>query len=657
MAERPLAPSDASLRRLPVGAEVVPGGVHVRVWAPGKRSIEVVPEGGGGHRPAPLDRDGPEHFAGIVPDLVTGARYRLRVDGGRPLPDPASRFQPEGPHGPSEVIDPTTFCWTDAAWTGPDPRRAVISEIHVGTFTAEGTFAAAAERLEALAKIGITVVELLPLADFPGRHGWGYDGVDLFAPMREYGRPDDLRAFVDRAHALGLGVILDVVYNHVGPDGNYLAQFYPTYFSHRHHSDWGETPNFDDDGSEGVREFVLANVSHWIAEYHLDGLRLDATQQIYDTSPDHILAAIAREVRAAAGGRRTLVVAENEPGDSRSVRPAADGGYAIDAIWNDDAHHSAMVALTGRREAYYSDYLGTPQELISATTHGFLFQGQRHAWQRARRGAPAFDVEPHTRVAYLQNHDQVANSATGDRVAALAAPGALRALTAWLLLGPQLPLLFMGQEFGATTPFMYFADHKPDLARLVRAGRLEFLRQFPSLSSERAQALVQDPGDPATFERSKLDWNERDSPAGRMWLALHRDLLGLRRAEAAFRDARSGSIHGAVLTASSFVLRFFGPDGPRGRSPDDRLLIVNLGPQEVLVPAPEPLLAPLAGMRWAAIWSSEDLRYGGQGATEPETPDGWVLPALAATVLAPAEALAGDDGARTDRLDSRGTPA
>ena len=645
-------------RRLPVGAEVVPGGVHVRVWAPGRRSVEVVPEGGGGHRPVPLDRDGQEHFAGLVAGMGAGAGYRLRVDGGRPLPDPVSRFQPEGPHGPSEVIDPATFAWTDAAWPGPDPRRAVISEVHVGTFTAEGTFAAAAERLDALAEVGSTVVELLPLADFPGRHGWGYDGVDLFAPMREYGRPDDLRAFVDRAHALGLGVILDVVYNHVGPDGNYLTQFSPTYFSGRHHSDWGETPNFDDGGSEGVREFVLANVRHWIEEYHFDGLRLDATQQIFDTSTDHILAAIAREVRSAAGRRRrTLVVAENEPGDSRSVRPAEEGGYAIDAIWNDDAHHSAMVALTGRREAYYTDYLGTPQELISATTHGFLFQGQRHAWQRARRGMPAFDVEPWTRVSYLQNHDQVANSATGDRVTTLAASGALRAMTAWLLLGPQLPMLFMGQEFGATSPFMYFADHEPDLARMVRAGRLEFLRQFPSLSSERAQTLVQDPGDPATFERSKLDWNERETPAGRMWLALHRDLLAFRSSEAAFRDARTGSVQGAVLSPNSFVLRFFGPDGPRGHSPDDRLLTVNLGPQEVLVPAPEPLLAPLADMRWGAIWSSEDLRYGGQGAPEPETRGGWDLPGLAATVLAPAEARAGEYDPPKDRLDSRGMPA
>jgi maltooligosyltrehalose trehalohydrolase len=637
-------PEEVGARRLPVGAEVIARGgrrgVEFRVWAPGRGRVEVLlPRPGAGpesSRAVPLEPQAGDHWAAFVEGAAAGDRYWYRVDGRQPVPDPASRFQPEGPHGPSEVIDSTTFAWTDGDWRGPNPDRPAMYEMHVGAYTAEGTYAAARAHLADLADLGIGVIELLPLAEFPGRFGWGYDGVDLFAPTRLYGAPDDLRGFVDAAHAVGIGVILDVVYNHIGPDGCYLGEFCDTWFSRRHHSDWGETPNFDDAGSEGVREFVISNARYWIDEIHMDGLRLDATQQIYDLSEDHVLAALTRAAREAAGERRIVVVAENEPQDTRLVRPASQGGFGVDALWNDDLHHSAMVAMTGRREAYYIDYRGAPQEFVSAARHGFLFQGQRYSRQNHRRGTPALDLAPSRFVAFLQNHDQVANSLRGERMTSLGSPAQIRALTAYVLVGPPTPLLFMGQEWAASSPFLYFADHTPDLARQVRDGRRKFLTQFPSLAAPGVLALMPDPADPATFEASRLDHAERDEPAHAAWLALHRDLLRLRREVPVFASPQRGDVDGAVLGDDSFVLRFFSHDGRRGASAEERLLIVNLGPRQELEPAPEPLLAPPVGSQWRLILSTEDPRYGGSGTPEPETDGGWILPAEAAVVLAPA---------------------
>jgi maltooligosyltrehalose trehalohydrolase len=375
-------------RRLPVGAEVVPGrGVHFRVWAPIRKAVEVVLGDG---RTFPLAAEPGGYFSGLVEGIGDGARYRLRLDGGDFLyPDPAARFSPEGPHGPSQVIDPTRFRWTDHDWKGVPETGQVLYEMHVGTFTPEGTWAAAAERLPELADLGITAIEMMPVAEFPGKFGWGYDGVQVFAPTRLYGTPDDLRAFVDRAHALGLGVILDVVYNHFGPDGNYIRAFAPQFLSERHKTEWGEPFNFDGPDAGPVREFFVSNAGYWIDEFHLDGLRLDATQAIFDDSPEYVVTAIARRVREAARGRSTFVMAENEPQDANLVRPAEAGGSGLNAIWNDDLHHAARVALTGKNEGYFTDYLGTPQELISAAKWGFLYQGQQYRWHRRRRGKPS----------------------------------------------------------------------------------------------------------------------------------------------------------------------------------------------------------------------------------------------------------------------------
>lgn len=615
----------APQRRLPIGAELQPGGrTHFRVWAPRRRKVDLVLEGPP-QGTYPLSAEEGGFFAGFAP-ASAGTRYRFRLDNeGKPYPDPASRFQPEGPHGPSQIVDPSAFAWTDHNWTGVRLGGQVIYEMHLGTFTREGTWAAAEKELPELAATGVTVIEIMPLADFAGQFGWGYDGVNLFAPTRLYGTPDDVRRFIDRAHALGVGVIHDVVYNHLGPDGNYLGEFAADYVTDRHKTDWGPAINYDGPNNGPVREYFIANAGYWIDEYHFDGLRLDATQNIYDSSTDHILAAIGRRVRQASHGRATIIVAENEPQHIRLIRPAEQGGYGLDAIWNDDFHHTARVALTGRGEAYLSEYGGTPQELVSAIKHGFLYQGQRYLWQKKRRGSLTTNVLPETFINFLENHDQVSNAVRGQRPGQLASPGRYRALTALLLLGPGTPMLFQGQEFASSSPFTFFADHPPKLAQLVYKGRKEFLAQMPSQAHAAMQALVADPAARETFARCKLDFTERQTHAGAY--SLHRDLLLLRREDSVFRAQRLGGVDGAVLGPQAFVLRFFGENG------DDRLLLVNLGSDVRLGPIPEPLLAPAEGMGWDPLWTSEDPRYGGDSAVAVEGEDGWHLPGESAVVM------------------------
>jgi len=510
--------------------------------------------------------------------------------------------------------------------------------MHVGTFTPEGTWAAAERQLDALVDIGITMLEVMPLHDFAGRFGWGYDGVDLFAPTRLYGTPDDFRRFVDRAHELGIGVILDVVYNHFGPDGCVLREFSESYFSTRHSTDWGEAINFDGAEDTAVRDFFVANARYWMDEFQLDGLRIDAAQNIYDDSAVHILREITDAVRAAAPGRVTYVIAEDEPQDSRLVRAPDEGGYGMDALWNDDWHHSAMVAAAGRDEAYYADYRGSAAEFVAAARFGFLYQGQWYAWQRNRRGAPARDLPPSRFVHYLQNHDQVANSFRGQRLHELTSARELRALTALLLLGPQTPLLFQGQEFAASSPFLYFADHRPELMTLVREGRGKFLGQFQSLVAERMRKRFADPGSEDTFHRSKLDPRERE--LHREVVALHRDLLALRRDDAVLSASDEATVDGAVLAERAFLLRFAG-------EVEERLLLVNLGGPLHLELVPEPLIAPPAGMSWQLRWSSEDPDYGGLGLpTLSPDMNGWCLPGGCAVLFAPQPA--GDAGPATE---------
>ena len=413
------------------------------------------------------------YFSGLVQEAKVGDLYKLRLDHGS-FPDPASRFQPEGPHGPSQVVDANAFRWTDKDWVGRAVKDVVLYEMHLGTFTPEGTWRAAMEELAELARLGITTLEIMPIADFPGKFGWGYDGVNMFAPSRLYGTPDDARAFVNRAHELRMMVILDVVYNHFGPDGNYHGEFSKDYFSTKYKCEWGDPLNFDGENSGPVREFFVSNARYWIDEFHFDGFRFDATQSINDASERHIIAEISAAAREAAGRRSIYMVAENEPQETKLVRMCDAGGCGLDALWNDDYHHSAMVAATGSREAYYHDYKGSPQEFISAAKYGYLYQGQFYAWQKNRRGTAAFDLSAKNFVVFLQNHDQVANSLRGERLHQIAARPVLRALTALTLLSPSTPMLFQGDEFGASAPFFYFADHNAELNKMVpeRPGRI-----------------------------------------------------------------------------------------------------------------------------------------------------------------------------------------
>ena len=622
-------------RRLPVGAELAPGsGVHFRVWAPDRQKVEVVlePENDSLVRKTtccPLQPENHGFFAGCISEAHTGTLYRFRLDDGpQSFPDPASRFQPQGPHGASEVIDPTDFEWADSDWRGVEPEGQVLYEMHIGTFSKAGTWEAAEAELSELAGLGVTVLEIMPVADFPGRFGWGYDGVNLFAPTRLYGRPANFRHFVNRAHEVGLGVILDVVYNHLGPDGNYLAQYARDYFSTRYQSEWGDAPNFDGSNSGPVREYFLANVTYWIREFHVDGFRIDATQQIFDSSPEHILAAITRRVREASYPRSTFVIGENEPQKAVHFLPYDKGGHGIDAMWNDDFHHSAMVAMTGRADAYYSDYRGTPQEFVSALKRGYLYQGQWYVWQKQPRGTPALDLPPWKFVNFLQNHDQLANSGTGKRAHLLTSPSRYRALTAMFLLAPQIPMLFQGQEFAASTPFFYFVDHKEEIAREVAKGRARFLAQFRVLATPEMQARLPDPANPITFVQSKLDHGERRSHAEEY--CLHRDLLRIRREDLTFRRQQHGGVDGAVLGSEAFVLRFFAETRA-----EDRLLLINMGRDLLLEPAPEPLLAPSEGSSWTVMWASEDPRYGGSGFPTWPTAGSWHLQGETAIVLRP----------------------
>lgn len=619
-------------RRLPVGAEVADSGLHFRVWAPQCRRVEVVFESQ--HLPTlELGSQAGGYFSGTVAHFGGPLDYWLRLDGQRPLwPDPVSRFQPHGPLGPSRVVDPRAYTWHDAAWPGVGRSGQVLYEMHVGTLTPEGTWAAAVSELPALAELGVTVLEVMPIAEFHGEFGWSYDGANLFAPSRLYGEPDDMRRFIDEAHRLGLGVILDVVYNHLSSLGERLLRpFAPEYVSQRHESEWGAAPNFDGERSAAVREFFLTNARCWIEEYHFDGLRIDATQALCDQSPTHILVELVRAIRAAAGKRQALIIGENEPQRAELLRPEDQGGFGFDAMWNDDFHHSSSVRLTGRREAYYNDYTGTADELIATVKWGYLFQGQRYDWQDNPRGTPALDRPATQFINFLENHDQLANSLTGERLHQRTSAGRYRAMTALLLLAPQTPLLFQGQEFAATTPFLYFNDAPANEADMVRAGRAKFLRQFPSLASPETQATLPDPCDPASFRRSQLDPAERQRHG--QALALHRDLLRLRRDDPVLSAHDAKRVHGIRLSDDALMLRYL------GKAEDQtRLLVVNFGRELRLASIAHPLVAPPAGARWEILWSSDDTCYGGAGTAPPEVPAGWRIAGESALLLHATEA-------------------
>ena len=518
---------------MPFGAELPGDGMtRFRLWAPGARQVTLAITSGTRQTHAPMTAIEDGWFAANVPDAPAGTRYAYRAGDTR-FPDPASRFNPDDVHGASMVVDPLAFEWRDDGWTGRAWETAVIYELHIGTFTPEGTFDAAIGRLDYLADLGVTALEIMPVADFPGQRNWGYDGVLPFAPDASYGTPGDLKRLVEAAHLRGLMVFLDVVYNHFGPDGNYLHAYAPQFFNARHHTPWGAAINFDAAGSRTVRDFFIHNALYWIGEYRFDGLRLDAVHAIADDSTPDIVTAIARAVREGPGRERQVhIVLENDRNQSRYLaRDAACRPLAASAQWNDDIHHALHILTTGERDGYYADYAARPLWYLGrALAQGFGYQGEPSAHRDgAPRGEPSAHLPAAAFVAFLQTHDQVGNRALGERLCAIAGPQALRVAVACVLLAPAPPLLFMGEEFAASTPFHFFCDFGPDLAAAVTRGRRAEFARFERFRDPAAQAVIPDPNAAATFSACKLRWDEISRPPHSEWLALHRELLALRQ--------------------------------------------------------------------------------------------------------------------------------
>lgn len=594
-------------RRYPIGAEFSKAGVDFRVWASDHSEVTLILEDE--NKQVPLENEKNGYFNTFVPHLKKNAKYRFGLGSfckNHLYPDPASRYQPFGVEGPSAVID-SSFPWTDDDWNGIQIEGQIIYELHIGTFTKEGTFSSAARQLSALADLGITVIEIMPLNEFPGRFGWGYDGTHLFSPYHEYGHPEELKAFINKAHQLKLGVILDVVYNHFGPQGNDFSQFSKDYLNSKKKTEWGDAINFDHPSS---CEYFLTNARYWIEEFHFDGLRIDATPWFFCQTQPHILSQLSRVIEAANPKKKKIIIAESEKQDITLLRPYEEGGYQFDAIWNDDFHHTALVRLKGKREAYYTDYTGSPQEFISSLKYGFLYQGQYYSWQKQKRGSFHLSLPHSSKIVFLENHDQVANTGTGKRLHQLSDPGNYRALTALLLLGPNIPMLFQGQEFGSSSPFYYFADHQKKLSSLVYKGRKKFLAQFPSLSTKEAQQILVEPADLNTFLKCKLDFNERSK--NHQSYRLHKDLIKLRKE---IHMPNPGRWDGAVLSHDAFLIHY-------SNDQYNYLIIVNFGTDFTFNPISEPLLASGDKKDWKMIWCSDAFIYGGEG-IKPHIPLHW----------------------------------
>lgn len=512
------------------GARLLPeGGVRFRLWAPACDSITLLLEDGG-ERSLPMRKGEQGWHELTVPEAKAGTRYRFVLPDGMRVPDPASRFQPADVQGPSEIIDPNAHAWRDGAWRGRPWHEAVVYELHIGAFTQGGTFKAAIQRLPDLAQMGVTAIEIMPIADFPGLRNWGYDGVLLYAPDSSYGRPEDLKALVEAAHSMGIMVMLDCVYNHFGPEGNYLPVYAPAFFTDRHKTPWGAAVNYDGPHSAPVRQFVIENALYWINEYHLDGLRLDAVHAIIDDSPKHILAELAERVRASAPERHIHLVLENEENLASRLTRAEDGSVRqFTAQWNDDVHHVLHVAATGEDSGYYVEYKGDTNKLARALAEGFAFQGEMMKYRGHARGEPSAGLPPTAFVAFIQNHDQVGNRAFGDRIGNIAPEAAVRAIAAIYLLLPQIPMLFMGEEWNSGQPFPFFCDFHGELADAVRKGRREEFKRFPEFQDESMRERIPDPQAEETFRSAKLDWDARGKQPHSGWLEHYASLLKLRR--------------------------------------------------------------------------------------------------------------------------------
>jgi maltooligosyltrehalose trehalohydrolase len=589
---------------MPIGAQITRQGVLFRVWAPEARAVAVVLfEQGNPAATHPLAPDPEEacYWNGEIKGLGAGTRYAFSVDGGEPRPDPASRWQPDGVHAPSAVVDPTSYTWNDAGWHGIPLEDAIIYEVHIGTATPEGTFDGLIGRLPYFRDLGVTALEIMPIHDVPGCRNWGYDGVDLYAPANNYGGPEGFKRLIDAAHAHGLAIILDVVYNHFGPDGNYLRVFSPHYFTDRHHTPWGDALNLDGPNSEAVRSFLINNALYWAHEYHVDGLRLDATHALIDDGPQHFLQQLTAAVCATLPiERHFLLTAEDDRNCPRMARSITQAGYGLDALWADDFHHQVRVALTGEQHGYYAAYTGSVQDLVTTIADGWFYQGQRSQVSGQERGEPPHELNLPQFVYCIQNHDQVGNRPVGDRLNHLVDPAAYRAASALLLLVPQTPLLFQGQEWAASTPFQFFTDHNAELGKLVTEGRR---KEFAYFLIETG-IEVADPQAVATFERSKLCWEELERPEHAAVLTLYRDLLHLRRTHPALRRRDRSALQVVPLGEQAFMLRRV------GSQPQDTLVaIINLGATFSHQLAPEGTEA--APRAWRILMDTNSEQYGG----------------------------------------------
>ena len=652
---------------MPFGAEVLADGrVRFRLWAPAARRVELcLPDEGLGLM-LPMEAEGDGWFGLITSRARCNSRYQFRIDGGHRVPDsnaaaesdstsavvapslhltssggggtvpkassvnsttlvpdPASRYQPEDVHRPSQVVDPQAWEWADGNWRGRPWEEAVFYELHIGTFTPEGTFRAAAQKLDYLADLGVTALQLMPVAEFPGRRDWGYDGVLPFAPESSYGRPEDLKYLVQAAHGKGLMVFLDVVYNHFGPEGNYLHLYAPAFFTRRHQTPWGDAIAFDGADSHWVRQFFIHNALYWLEEFHLDGLRLDAVHAIFDDSTPCILEELATTVRENIGGSRNVhLVLENDHNAARYLRRDERGQarqYA--AQWNDDIHHALHVLLTGETGGYYGDYAERPiHHLGRCLGEGFAYQGEPSPYREGRnRGEPSRHLPPTAFVGFVQNHDQIGNRAFGERITELTSEAALKAATAVLLLAPSPPLLFMGQEWGSRKPFAFFCDFEPDLAAKVTEGRRREFARFPEFADPEARARIPDPAATATFGNAVLDWETLETPPGARWLAFHRNLLALRRKEIVPRltGIEGGSAQFQIIAERALLARWRLGDGSALQ------LLANLGPDPVSVDegpqgriifaVPETLdAAPAALPGWSAVWVVQEAQAHGR---------------------------------------------
>jgi maltooligosyltrehalose trehalohydrolase len=609
---------------MPFGAQCrEDGSVAFRLWAPASGKVELcLGDVTTAHR-MKLDRRDDGWFELVTDAAKPGTQYRFCIDDAHKVPDPASRFQPRDVHGPSEVIDADAFFWLDHAWNARKWEEAVIYELHVGTFTPSGTFAGVRDRLDYLADLGVTALELMPVSDFPGQRNWGYDGVYPFAPDSSYGRPEDLKELVQSAHSRGIMVFMDVVYNHFGPEGNYLGCYAPQFFTDRHHTPWGNGINFDGSRSRAVRDFFIHNALYWLTEYHLDGLRLDAVNAIADDSQPDILTELADTVRNSIAPERNVhLILENDRNQSSYLQRTTSPReicrpVSYTAQWNDDIHHALHVLIANEKDGYYSDYSERPlHQLGRCLVEGFAYQGEKSAYRGgAARGESTAGVPPTAFVSFLQNHDQIGNRAFGERIIKLAEPRAARAAVAILLLAPSPPMLFMGEEFGAGTPFLFFCDFGKDLAAAVTAGRRNEFARFAKFSDPTELERIPDPNALTTFESSRLDWNSLTQPRHRKWLSFYRHLLKLRCTHIIPR------LTNACTLTGGYEIHEDGGLSARWKFADDSklTLLVNLGV--------EPLSKVITAMSGIIYVSEEVSKESLQQGTLPPWSVVWFLEA------------------------------